>query len=217
MGAVGARAARNPPRAIYGVRDIDPNMLFGLPAFGHLNNNVGRFSIMCAAANQRRFHVQRRAEDTNTSAHTSSGRPESPQRRLRRCCVDGLSKDAGVTSGAFYVHFVAAFRDAGIDGVADVARADASAREAFTAELLKVANALIAEPGSGAPTTIEVAYVALATLIGALTLARAVNDPTVAKRIASAAERELAIERTPRSTATKVASHHPRQGRRTAN
>lgn len=154
--------------------------------------------------------------------------------------VDGLSKAAGVTSGAFYVHFdskSAAFRESVVEGVADVergikhfqaehgkewwpafvrfylgekrkcdlaescglqsltsevARADASAREAFTAELLKVAHAVIAvEDATSAPATIESAYAALATLIGGVTLARAVDNATVARRIAEATERVL--------------------------
>lgn len=153
--------------------------------------------------------------------------------------VDGLAKQAGVTSGAFYVHFAskaAAFRESVIEGVSDVvrgvqhfqaehgkdwwaefvrfylakrkcdlsescglqsltpevARADIESRNAFTAELLKVANAIVAGPPSpGAPSTIEEAQVALSTLIGAVTLARAVDDPAVAKRIATAAEHAL--------------------------
>jgi AcrR family transcriptional regulator len=157
--------------------------------------------------------------------------------------VDGLAKQAGVTSGAFYVHFAsksAAFRESVVQGVSDVvrgvqhfqtehgkdwwgefvrfylakrkcdlsescglqsltpevARADLESRNAFTAELLKVAQAIIAGPSSsGAPATIEEAQAALATLIGAVTLARAVDDPDVAKRIAAAAERVLVEEK----------------------
>lgn len=154
--------------------------------------------------------------------------------------VDGLSKAAGVTSGAFYVHFdskSAAFRESVAQGVADVergiqhfqaehgkewwpafvhfylgekrkcalaescglqslasevARADASAREAFTAELMKVARAAVAiKDATCAPATVEEAYAALATLIGAVTLARAVDNPTMARAIAEAAERVL--------------------------
>jgi len=154
--------------------------------------------------------------------------------------VDGLSKAAGVTSGAFYVHFdskSAAFRESVVEGVADVergvrhfqaeygkdwwpqfvrfylgekrkcgleescglqslssevARADASAREAFTAELLKVARAVIAFDGAtSAPATLDEAYAALATLIGGVTLARAVDDPQIARKISEATERQL--------------------------
>src|SRR4051794_27874195 len=132
--------------------------------------------------------------------------------------VDGLSKEAGVTSGAFYVHFdskSAAFRESVVLGVSDVergvkhfqaqygagwwrefvrfylgekrqcdlaescglqslssevARADASARAAFATELLKVAHAVIALPGAtDAPTTVDEAYAALATLVGGVT------------------------------------------------
>ena len=154
--------------------------------------------------------------------------------------VDGLSKAAGVTSGAFYVHFdskSAAFRESVVQGVADVergirhfqaengkewwpefvrfylgekrkcdlkescglqslssevARADASAREAFTGELLKVARAVIeVADATYAPATVEEAYAALATLIGGVTLARAVDDPQVARKIVEATERVL--------------------------
>lgn len=154
--------------------------------------------------------------------------------------VDGLAKEAGVTSGAFYVHFEsksAAFRESVIRGVSDVAtaikhfqaahgsswwkefvrfylgekrkcalaescglqslasdvaRADEPSRGAFTAELLKVATALVSGPATpDGPSTVEEAYAALATLIGAVTLARAVNDLAVARRIASSAEQML--------------------------
>jgi AcrR family transcriptional regulator len=154
--------------------------------------------------------------------------------------VDGLSKEAGVTSGAFYVHFdskSAAFREAVVQGVNDVivglqhlqtqhpktwwsefvhfylgekrkcdlaescglqslssevARSDEASRTAFTEELLKVAAVVANGPKpSDAPDTVENAFAALATLIGAVTLARAVNDPSVAKQIASTAERSL--------------------------
>jgi len=154
--------------------------------------------------------------------------------------VDGLSKAAGVTSGAFYVHFnskSAAFRESVIEGVADVergvrhfqnehgknwwpqfvrfylgerrtcdlsescglqslasevARADDSSRTAFTAELLKVATVIAAGPKSiDTPATVEEAYAALAMLIGAVTLARAVDDPVIAKRIATSADHAL--------------------------
>ncbi len=165
--------------------------------------------------------------------------------------VDGLAKQAGVTSGAFYVHFASkavAFRESVIQGVADVvrgvehhqkeygknwwgefvrfylakrkcdladscglqsltpevARADAESRNAFTAELLKVANAIVKGPASvDAPTTLEEAQAALATLIGAVTLARAVDDPTIAKRIAAAAEYALVTHERPKTKLSK--------------
>jgi TetR/AcrR family transcriptional regulator, transcriptional repressor for nem operon len=168
--------------------------------------------------------------------------------------VDGLAKEAGVTSGAFYVHFAskaAAFRESVVEGVSDVvrgvqhfqaehgkdwwgefvrfylakrkcdlsescglqsltpevARADAESRNAFTTELLKVGQAIIAGPKSlDAPRTIEEAQAALATLIGAVTLARAVDDPVVARKIAAAAERALVTAHEPgaRSAGTKT-------------
>jgi TetR/AcrR family transcriptional repressor of nem operon len=170
--------------------------------------------------------------------------------------VDGLAKQAGVTSGAFYVHFAskaAAFRESVIQGVSDVvrgveyfqtehgknwwgefvrfylakrkcdlsescglqsltpevARADTESRHAFTAELLKVANAIVAGPASAdAPSTLEEAQAALATLIGAVTLARAVDDPAVAKRIATAAEHALV---TPSKAKLKSTARKSRQ------
>jgi hypothetical protein len=74
----------------------------------------------------------------------------------------------------------------------EVARSDEASRTAFTAELLKVAAVVADGPRpSNAPATIEDAFAALATLIGAVTLARAVNDPSVAKQIATTAEKSL--------------------------
>lgn len=169
--------------------------------------------------------------------------------------VDGLAKEAGVTSGAFYVHFgskSAAFREAVADGMAglkagviyfqtehasrwwsefvrfylgtkrscdlaesctlqslspEVARSDASARAAFEAGLLEVAQAVTTGPVStDAPTDMDSALTALATLVGAVTLARAVNDPSLSDRIAVSAERVLlpqsVIEAAPASHAT---------------
>jgi len=154
--------------------------------------------------------------------------------------VDGLAKEAGVTSGAFYVHFKSksdAFRESVAQGVADVergvrqfqttspktwwsefvrfylgtkrkcelaescglqslasevARADAASRKAFTAELMKVAQVIADGPRpSDAPATTEDAYIALSTLIGTVTLTRAVDDASLANRIAAAAEAAL--------------------------
>jgi len=161
--------------------------------------------------------------------------------------VDGLSKAAGVTSGAFYTHFTSkaeAFRASVVQGVTDVvkgmrqmqaehgknwwgkfvafylhekrkcdlsescglqslssevARADDESRTAFTNELLLVAKAIVDGPSSlNAPETIEEAYAALATLVGAVTLARAVNDQVVARKIAINAEKTLLGTRTKR-------------------
>jgi len=154
--------------------------------------------------------------------------------------VDGLAKEAGVTSGAFYVHFKSksdAFRESVAQGVADVergvrqfqttspktwwnefvrfylgtkrkcelaescglqslasevARADAASRKAFTSELMKVAQVIADGPRpSDAPATTEDAYIALSTLIGTVTLTRAVDDASLANRIAAAAEAAL--------------------------
>ena len=154
--------------------------------------------------------------------------------------VDGLAKEAGVTSGAFYVHFASkatAFHESVAQGMSDlkqgirhfqrehgqnwwtefvhfylstkrtcdlsescvlqtltpeVARADASARATFEAELLNVATIMTTGPASAdAPSDVDAAWSALATLIGAVTLARAVNDPALSERIAAATEEVL--------------------------
>jgi len=170
--------------------------------------------------------------------------------------VDGLAKEAGVTSGAFYVHFdskAAAFRESVAQGMSDlkngvrhcqttygqtwwsefvhfylgakrkcelsescalqslaseVARSDASSRAAFEAEMLDVATIVATGPASDdAPSDVDAAMVALATLAGAVTLARAVDDPAVADRFAAAAERVLLPTRHTKAKASKVVSH----------
>src|SRR5262249_28433535 len=73
----------------------------------------------------------------------------------------------------------------------DVARADDSARQAFTSELLEVAGAIGSGEATDAPSTVDDAYGALATLVGAVTLARAVDDPAIAKKIVASAEEML--------------------------
>jgi len=172
--------------------------------------------------------------------------------------VDGLANEAGVTSGAFYVHFESkssAFRESVVQGVSDVAtgvryfqaahgsrwwrefvrfylgekrkcdlpescglqslasdvaRADESSRGAFTAELLKVATAMASGPATAdGPSTVDEAHAALATLIGAVTLARAVNDPVMARKLASSAERTL-LSPQRRAPATKRERRQPR-------
>lgn len=154
--------------------------------------------------------------------------------------VDGLSKEAGVTSGAFYVHFdskAAAFREAVVQGVTDVlvaiqelqaqhpknwwsrfvrfylnerrkcdlaescglqsltpevARADDESKAAFAQEVSRVASAIVAgDQDPDAPGSIGEAYAALSALIGAVTLARAVASPAIAKQVASATEQSL--------------------------
>lgn len=154
--------------------------------------------------------------------------------------VDGLAKEAGVTSGAFYAHFdskASAFRESVAQGMAElkdgvrhfqavhghtwwsefvcfylgvkrkcelsescalqslapeIARSDSASREEFEAELLNVAAIIVAGPASAhAPSDVGEAMVALATLVGAVTLTRAVADPVVAEQIAVAAERAL--------------------------
>lgn len=154
--------------------------------------------------------------------------------------VDGLAKRAGVTSGAFYVHFgskAGAFRDAVSYGMDDLlngvrffqqehgsawwpefvrfylgakrtcdlaqsctlqtltpelARADEAARQLFETRLRDVAEAVVSGPDSPAkPASFAEALVALASLIGAVTLARAVADESMAALIAKGLERQL--------------------------
>lgn len=154
--------------------------------------------------------------------------------------VDGLAKEAGVTSGAFYVHFdskAAAFQasvsqgmlalkqglhhfqashganwwpefvrfylgekrlchleeSCGLQSLApEVVRANQASREYFQAELLDAAKLVAAGPKSiDMPADTAAALSALATLIGAVTLARAVFDPDLANTIAANAERSL--------------------------
>ncbi len=154
--------------------------------------------------------------------------------------VDGLAKEAGVTSGAFYVHFDSkadAFRASihqGMaelrDGVlyfqaehgrqwwpafvrfylstkrtcdltegcslqalpAEIARSDQASRVVFETALREVAQAVVDGPASpAAPRDMERACAALATLVGAVTLARAVDSTAFADQIAAAAEQTL--------------------------
>lgn len=154
--------------------------------------------------------------------------------------VDGLAKQAGVTSGAFYVHFGSkseAFREAVVQGMAglkigvlhfqaehgrqwwpefvrfylsvkrtcelgdsctlqslspEVARADPASQQAFEAGLLEVAQAVVDGPVSpGVPRELAAAFMALSSLVGAVTLARAVSSPQLGEQIAAAAERNL--------------------------
>jgi TetR/AcrR family transcriptional regulator, transcriptional repressor for nem operon len=154
--------------------------------------------------------------------------------------VDGLAKAAGVTSGAFYVHFDSksdAFLEAlaaalaevddgirslqetipkkwwstfvafytgdrrradlahscGLQTLApEVARASAEAVERFESGLRGIANTIVnGPPAPNAPRTLDEAFVALSVLIGAVTLARAVNNPLLADQIAEAARKQL--------------------------
>jgi AcrR family transcriptional regulator len=154
--------------------------------------------------------------------------------------VDGLAKEAGLTSGAFYVHFDSktdAFRAAVEDGMAylkngvlhfqaehgkawwpefvhfyltvkrtcdiaescalqnlspELARSDEAARTVFEAGMQELAQAILAGPRSpGAPRDMEEALVAMSMLIGAVTLARAINSEALSQQIAKAAEQTL--------------------------
>jgi AcrR family transcriptional regulator len=154
--------------------------------------------------------------------------------------VDGLAKEAGLTSGAFYAHFpskAAAFQEASATAVTEVneavkglqadqpdvwwevfvrfylgpkrrcdlaescgmqslapevARADEASKAGFQAALMRLAQTVVAgPPAPHAPRDLDAALAALATLVGAVTLARAVPDPRVAEQIARGAEAAL--------------------------
>ena len=154
--------------------------------------------------------------------------------------VDGLAKEAGVTSGAFYKHFDSkadAFRETIVDGMLrlkegvlqfqkqhgkhwwrqfvsfylherrtcdlsvscvlpslteEVVRSGESSRLAFETELREIAAIIATGPETlDRPDDMEAAFASLATLLGGVTLARAVNDPDLAKSIASSVERSL--------------------------
>lgn len=154
--------------------------------------------------------------------------------------MDGLAKEAGLTSGAFYVHFDSkahAFRESVAQGMAElkggvqyyqaehgrnwwpefvrfylrakrtcdlsesctlqtmppeVARADEASRSTFEAALRDVAQAIIDGPASpGAPRDLGAACAALSSLVGAVTLARAVGSEVFADQIAAGAEHAL--------------------------
>jgi AcrR family transcriptional regulator len=149
--------------------------------------------------------------------------------------VDGLAKEAGVTSGAFYAHFKSktdAFREAVRAGVADlragvlairgqggdwrrrfvdfylgdryrvdladscavqsltaeVARADIETRRVYEDELRGTIDALAEDADGAAPgETRARAMALLALLSGAVSIARAVEDPALAAEILAAA------------------------------
>lgn len=178
-------------------------------------------------------------------AHTRQRIVEGAGRAFRRggysgTGVDGLAKEAGVTSGAFYVHFDSkgdAFREAVKHGMADlrggilyfqaeygrawwpefvrfylsvkrtcdlaegctlqsmpteVARSDQASRAAFEVALREVAQVLVEGPVSPrVPRDLEGACAALAALVGAVTLARAVDNQAFADQIAAATEFNL--------------------------
>lgn len=148
--------------------------------------------------------------------------------------IDGLAKEAGVTSGAFYAHFASkadAFREtvrAGMAALADgvgamraaggnwvgrfvefyltdrrtcdlgdacalqslageVARAEPETREAFEAELRRSIALLATGMEAGSPHADRARAIALLALLsGAVSMARAVNDPALAEEIAAA-------------------------------
>lgn len=158
--------------------------------------------------------------------------------------VDGLAKAAGVTSGAFYVHFgskQAAFRAAVEAGLADleagvryfqqtfgdawwtrfvrfyltdkrrcelgescslqslaseVARAGDEDRAVFEAGLAAVATTVVGGPDSaGKPEQVPAALAALAMLVGAVSLGRAMASEPAAEQVADAVARALLGDR----------------------
>lgn len=163
--------------------------------------------------------------------------------------VDGLAKEAGVTSGAFYVHFdskAVAFREAVRQGMRElkegvlhfqsqhgkawwpefvrfylgfkracdlsesctlqslspeVGRSDEVSRAVFEEGLREVAEAILAGPRSReTPRDLDATLVALASLIGAVTLGRAVGS-ALSDQIAESTGRALLGDRwTPMST-----------------
>jgi len=75
----------------------------------------------------------------------------------------------------------------------EVARSDQESRAAFEVALREeVAQTVVDGPASPrVPRNLEAAYSALASLVGAVALARAVGSPTFADQIANAAELAL--------------------------
>jgi TetR/AcrR family transcriptional repressor of nem operon len=155
--------------------------------------------------------------------------------------VDGLAKEAGVTSGAFYGHFASkadAFEAAALAGLVDlrtniaalqaregdgwlaayvdyylstkrtcelgtscalqsltpeVARAEPATRAAYEAELVRVAEAVAAGlPGPSLAARKKLAWMILATLSGAVTLARATDDAKLGAQIAAGVKAGIA-------------------------
>jgi len=154
--------------------------------------------------------------------------------------VDGLAKEAGVTSGAFYVHFDSksvAFQEAVRQGMhelregvlhfqsqhgtawwpefvrfylgfkrscdlsesctlqslsPEVGRSNEASRAVFEEGLRNVAETILAGPRShGVPRDLDQTLVALASLIGAVTLGRAVGNNAFADQIAASTQRAL--------------------------
>ena len=74
----------------------------------------------------------------------------------------------------------------------EVVRAEHLSRRAFEKGLREAAAAIVTGPESlSVPRDTESAYAALATLLGGVTLARAVKDPVLAQLIATSVERVL--------------------------
>ena len=74
----------------------------------------------------------------------------------------------------------------------ELARADESTKSMFRAKLQDIAGAVLDGPDSlNKPATMEGALTALASLIGAVTMARAAGDESMAQAIAIAMRRQL--------------------------
>jgi TetR/AcrR family transcriptional repressor of nem operon len=74
----------------------------------------------------------------------------------------------------------------------DAARGNASLRAAFAEGLQRLVDILTdALPGFSKPAKRRKAIAAMATMVGAVTLARAVNDPVLSEEILDAARQEL--------------------------
>jgi AcrR family transcriptional regulator len=74
----------------------------------------------------------------------------------------------------------------------EVVRSEHLSRRAFEKGLREAAAAIVVGPESlNVPRDTESAYAALATLLGGVTLARAVKDPVLAQTIATSVERTL--------------------------
>lgn len=163
--------------------------------------------------------------------------------------VDGLAKEAGVTSGAFYVHFSSkahAFHEALSDGLAgltsalikiqseksktwwvdfvrfyltekrtcdladgcvlqtlagDVARADIDSKLIFEQGLKKVVQIIVDGPAApDKPENKEAAYAALMTMLGVVSVSRALLDKPLKDSMAELAIKNLCPSIQPKSS-----------------
>ena len=125
---------------------------------------------------------------TDGEAHSAAATKDDEPRSLRRVVTSYLSK---------------AHRDEPAHGCAiaalagDIARADAESRALLTEHFKASATAIGQVPGDDrAATADDGALAILAAMVGALTLARAVDDPELSHRILRST-RALILDRTP--------------------